>query len=189
MTDTDSITERILEKAKSHGEDLLKEAREKHDNMLRESLETAKREVSEHRDAEKKRLHEKHEQMLSNRRLEQRSKTHTLKRRLIDDVFKSAWEAVRGKANYAKYVENELDRYTQPGDTLIVSAGDADLFAQELKATLKRLQVGLSEERGRITAGFIVPRGNTRLNCSLDQRFRELTEEEQIQVARMLFER
>ncbi len=189
MSATTGITERILEKAKAKGEELLAEAQHKHDESLQEKLKELRTEVTAFTDSEKKRLREKHQQELSNLRLDERSKTHDLKRRLIDAVYREVWDTARQQDNYAKYVRNELEQHAQPKDVIIVPATDVDFFRNTLKEPLKQCNVTIAEEKGRFRAGFIIPRGTIRLNCSLDERFKDVVQDEEIELAQILLAR
>lgn len=188
MANTSSIEEKILNKAKERGEAILAEAKRKQEQVLNERRTILKREIQATLESDRKRLREQFQQDISNLRIEERRKTHDVRRRAIDEVYRKGWETALSKDNYRKFIKNELESHSKQNDTLIVSTEDIDHFSDDLKDLLDTYKVSIAEQRGKFRAGFIIPRGDIRLNCTLDERFKELMQDEEIEVAKILFE-
>ena len=120
-------------------------------------------------------------------RLEQRRKLLTRKRRLLDEVYEQAWQQVTEEAGYRAWLERQLSVHAQRGDRIVVAARERDRFASSFKELLASHGVQLSDEGGRFRAGFVIDRGIMRLNCSLDEEFRALAADAEIEISAVLF--
>ena len=187
MAARDSIEEKIISRARTTGEELLEKAKLKQKALLQENTEELQQEIREILELEKKHIREKFQQDISGLRISERSKAHRLRRKIIDDVYENVRQKVTEKSNYRRYVENAVKQHAQERDALIVSAGEVDLFTNELKDILAQYKVTLADKTGRFRAGFIIPRGNVRLNCTLDESFKDLIYNEEIDVSAILF--
>ena len=80
-----------------------------------------------------------------------------------------------------------MTAHAQPGDRIVVAARERDRFSSSFKELLEAHGVQLSDEAGRFRAGFVIDRGTTRLNCSLDEEFRALAADAEIEISVALF--
>jgi vacuolar-type H+-ATPase subunit E/Vma4 len=183
----ENIVDQILAAARSAGEQLLSEAQERYDADLRKGSAELEREVEERRRRGRRQAEEAVQQELSTVRLEQRRKLHTCKRRLLDEVYEEAWQQVTEEAGYRAWLERQLTAHAQPGDRIVVAARERDRFSSSFKELLGAHGVRLSDEAGRFRAGFVIDRGTTRLNCSLDEEFRALAADAEIEISAALF--
>jgi vacuolar-type H+-ATPase subunit E/Vma4 len=181
------IVDRIVAEARARGEELLSEAQEKHDTELGEKLARLQQDVALSRQRDRRRAEEAVQQQLSAKRLEERKKLLGLKRQLLDQAYQQAWDQLTSGDRYKAYLDRQLQQNAQKGDQLVVSGMEADRFQGELKPLMDKHGVTLSAERGHFRGGFIVVRGETRLNCTLDQRFHDLHEDSEIEAAKRLF--
>ncbi len=183
----ENIVDQILTAARGAGEQLLSDAQERYDAELRAGAAELEREVEELRRRGRRQAEEAVQQELSTVRLEQRRKLHTRKRRLLDEVYDAAWQQVTEDAGYRAWVERQLTAHARSGDRIVVAARERDHFASSFKELLDAHGVRLADEVGRFRAGFIIERGSTRLNCSLDEEFRALQAEAEIEISAALF--
>ena len=68
-----------------------------------------------------------------------------------------------------------------------LAARERDRSSSSFKELLEAHGVQLSDEAGRFRAGFVIDRGTTRLNCSLDEEFRALAADAEIEISVALF--
>lgn len=193
----DNLVEQILATARARGEQALQAAQADYDERYRSGLAELARAIDDRREREHRQAEDRLRQRLSGARLEQNKQLVSLRRRLIDDLYRAAWEQVSSGDAYRAYLEGQLRRHAKPGDRIVVSQREADRFAGELSDLLTRHGATLAEEQGRFRAGFIIERtggpetgdggGQTRLNCTLDQAFTQLQEETEIEAAQALF--
>ena len=183
----ENIVDQILAAARSAGEQLLSEAQERYGADLRKGTAELEREAEEQRRRGRRQAEETIQQELSTVRLEQRRKLHTRKRRLLDEVYETAWQQVTEDAGYRSWLERQLGAHARRGDRIVVAARERDRFASSFKELLAAHGVQLAEEVGRFRAGFVIDRGITRLNCSLDEEFRALAAEAEIEISAALF--
>lgn len=183
----ENIVDQILAAAHGAGEELMSEAQERYDAALRTGAAELEREVDELRRRGRRQAEEAVQQELSTVRLEQRRKLLTRKRRLLDEVYDTAWQRVTEDAGYRAWVERQLQAHARGGDRIVVAARERDRFAGSFKELLAKHGVQLADEVGRFRAGFIIERGSTRLNCSLDEEFRALQAEAEIEISAALF--
>lgn len=190
---SDNLVEQILASARERGEQVLQATQADYDERYRQGLNELTRSIEERRERENRQAEDGLRQRLSGARLEQNKQLVSLRRRLIDDLYRDAWEQVSSGDAYRAYLDGQLRQHAKPGDRLVVSQREADRFAGELSDLLSRHGVTLAEERGKFRAGFIIERGpagraEERLNCTLDQTFRQLQEDTEIEAAQLLFE-
>lgn len=185
--DGDNLVEEILATARERGEQALTEAQSQFDGRYRIGVSELERDSDERREREIRQAEDRLRQRLSGARLEQNKQLVSLRRRLIDDLYRDVWNRVSAGDAYRSYLAGELRQHTQVGDRLIVSQREAELFATELSDLLAEHGVTLAEERGRFRAGFVIARGEVRLNCTLDQTFSQLQEETEIEAAQLMF--
>lgn len=192
----DNLVEQILAGARARGEQALQAAQSDHDERYRTGLAELTRSVDDRRGREHRQAEDRLRQRLSGARLEQNKQLVALRRRLIDDLYRGAWEQVVAADAYRAFLAGQLRRHAKPGDRLIVSQREADRFVGELRGLLDEHGVTLADEPGRFRAGFIIERTPAegaearrpeRLNCTLDQAFAQLQEETEIEAAGVLF--
>jgi len=193
----DNLVEQILAAARERGEQALQAAQADYDERFRQGLNELTGAIDERRERENRQAEDRLRQRLSGARLEQNKQLVSLRRRLIDDLYRVAWERVSSGDAYRAYLDGQLRQHARPGDRLVVSQREADRFAGELRDLLTSHGVALADEQGRFRAGFIIERGpagsaeagsaEERLNCTLDQTFVELQEDTEIEAAQVLF--
>lgn len=183
----EQIVDQILESARSAGERLLQEAQEEKDRRLSEGTQAIEREASSAHTHGTRVADQEAQQQLSNARLEQHRKYLSTKRRLIDQVYKAAWEQLTEANRYRGWLDVQLRAHAQRGDTLIVSSLETERFQGELRDLLDNHGVTLSQQTGHFRAGFVIDRGDTRLNCSLDEAFAAEVAASEIEISGVLF--
>lgn len=183
----ENIVDQILAAARNAGEQLVSEAQERYDTDLNKGTAELEREADERRRRGRRQAEEAVQQELSTTRLEQRRKLHTRKRQLLDEVYERAWQQVTEEAGYRAWLERQLSAHAQRGDRIVVAARERDRFTSSFEELLASHGVQLSDEAGRFRAGFVIDRGTTRLNCSLDEEFRALAADAEIEISAALF--
>jgi hypothetical protein len=181
------IIEKIVQAAKARGEAVFKEAEMKRNDELAAGLSKLKTEVEARRAVEKKRAAEMERQELSAFRLVERNKIHVQKRRLLDGVYAAAWQKALQPSIFRAWVEKQLRANCRKGDVITVAADQVSLFSGALSDLIKGFGVTLSPEKGAFRAGFVVDRGDVRLNCTLDQEMSAAIREKEIEISRILF--
>lgn len=181
------IIEKIVQASKTRGEAVLKEAEAKKNAELAAGLSRLDSEFEARLTAEKKRVLETEGQEISAFRLSERNRIRIRKRKLLDDVYEAAWKKALEPAAFRRWTEKRIEASCRKGDTLIVAAEQTTLFSGEYSALLKRHGVSISPEKGAFRAGFIVERGDIRLNCTLDQEMKAAIRENEIEISRILF--
>ena len=183
----EQIVDQILESARGAGERLLQEAQQEKDRRLAEGTQAIEREVGDVHARGKRVAEQEAQQQLSNARLEQHRKYLSTKRRLIDQVYKAAWEQMTEAGRYRAWLDGQLRAHAQSGDKLIVSSLETERFRGELRELLDTHGVALAEQTGHFRAGFVIDRGDTRLNCSLDEAFAGEVAASEIEISGILF--
>lgn len=183
----DSLVEQILTAAGERGEQALRDAQAGFDERFERGLSELERAADERREVEYRQADDRLRQRLSGARLEQSKQLVSLRRKLIDELYSDAWERLSSGDAYHSYLSVQLREHAERGDELIVSQRESEQFASEFKGLLEEYGVTLAEEQGRFRSGFVIARGDARLNCTLDQFFGQLQEETEIEVAQFLF--
>ena len=183
----ENIVDQIMDAARRTGEQLLSAAQERYDAEFAAGTAALEREAEELRRRGRRQAEETTQRELSTARLEQRRKVHTNKRRLLDEVYRQAWSELTTSANYRAWLDAQLGRHTTSGDLIVVAGRERGRFTGDLRELLEARAVRLSDEAGRFRAGFVVDRGTTRLNCSLDEEFRALAADTEIEISAALF--
>ena len=102
-------------------------------------------------------------------------------------MYEEAWRQVTEEAAYRGWLQRQLSAHAQNGDVIVVAARERERFAGSFAALLAEHGVTLSGEAGRFRAGFVIDRGATRLNCTLDEEFRALAADAEIEISAALF--
>lgn len=182
-----NIVDQILDAARSAGEETLAAAQRRYDTDMQEGRAALEREVDEQRRRGRRQAEEASQQELSTARLEQRRRLANEKRRLLDQVYDQAWERVTEEAAYRAWLQRQLSVHARRGDVVVVAARERERFQGSFSALLDESGVTLSDEAGRFRAGFVIDRGATRLNCTLDEEFRALAADAEIEISAALF--
>ena len=183
----EQIVDQILESARSAGEQLLHQAQREKDRRLSEGMQAIEREVGDAHSRGTRMAEQDVQQQLSNARLEQHLKYLSTKRQLVDQVYKAAWEQITEGNRYRAWLDGQLRAHAQSGDELIVSSLETERFRGEVKELLDSYGVTLAEQTGHFRAGFVIDRGATRLNCSLDEAFVAEVAASEIEISGILF--
>jgi vacuolar-type H+-ATPase subunit E/Vma4 len=184
-----SIATKILDAARQKAQATFDEAARIQEEALKGSLARLAAEMDEKRAAARKRLQESFHQDLSAFRLIETNRIHALRRKLLDGVFGQAWEAAAAGDRYRAYLEKQLRENCREGDVLVAPTAQKTLFQANLKPLMDKLKVRLSEETGRFRAGFVVVRGDVRLNCTLDETFKAAVRDSEIEIAEVMFQK
>ena len=185
---TNEIIEKILSKAREKGEEDFKIAQQKYKELLKQKESKLKAEYTEKLKSEKKRIAEKHQQKISALRLKEKNKLQALKRSLLNKVYDEAWALAVSDKYYSNYLEKELKNNAEKEDFIIISAREQTFFEKKYKDLLTKYNVKIAKEMGKFRAGFIIPRGSVRLNCTLDEAFKAIIEKNEIDFAKTLLE-
>jgi vacuolar-type H+-ATPase subunit E/Vma4 len=184
-----SIMEKIVSAARARGEAMLKEAEAKRSAEMSAGLARLDAEFNSRLAAEKKHVLETDGQEVSAFRLAERNKIRIQTRKLLDGMYEAAWKEALEPARYRRWLEKRIETNCRKGDALVVSAAQVPLFEGDLSDLLKRHGVTVSQEKGSFRAGFIVERGDIRLNCTLDQEMNAIIREKEIEISRILFQK
>ena len=185
---TNSISEQIIAEAQTKGEKTLSDVKSEQGLLVTQKIQELDNEVAELKKRRERQVEALRQQKLSNIRLEQRRKEQSQKRLLLDDIYNKTWDKFVNSDAYPKWLEKQLKRHSKPSDVIIVAAQEKDRFLNEFKKLVSSFKVSLSEEIGRFKAGFIINRGDIRLNCSLDQEFKSLVDNSEIEINAILFD-
>ena len=139
------------------------------------------------RNAAGKRTREAGERELSAFRLAERNRTHLVRRELLGGIYEAAWRSVLEPKTYRAWLDKRMTEYCREGDQIVVPAAHAELFSRDFIDLLSRRKTSLSAEKGSFRAGFVVPRGTVRLNCTLDAEMRDAVRESEGEIARAIF--
>ena len=183
----ENIVDQILDAARSAGEDTLAAAQQRFDTDMQAGRATLERDLEELRRRGRRQAEEASQQELSTARLEQRRRLANEKRRLLDQVYEQAWQQVTEEAAYRAWLQRQLSAHARRGDVVVVAARERERFQGSFGALLEEYAVTLAEEAGRFRAGFVIDRGATRLNCTLDEEFRALAADAEIDISAALF--
>lgn len=183
----ENIVDQILDAARTAGEETLAAAQQRYDADMQTGRAAMERDVDELRRRGRRQAEEGAQQELSTARLEQRRRLANEKRRLLDQAYEQAWRQITEQAAYRAWLQRQLQAHAQRGDVVVVAARERERFQGSFAAVLKEHGVTLSEEAGRFRAGFVIDRGATRLNCTLDEEFRALSAEAEIEISAALF--
>ena len=183
----ESISEQIIAEAETKGKQFLNDVKNEQGLLVTQKIQELDNEVAELRKRRERQVESLKQQKLSNIRLEQRRKEQSQKRLLLDDVYNKTWDKFVNSDAYPKWIEQQLKSHSKPTDVIIVAAQEKDRFLNEFKKLVSSFKISLSEEVGRFKAGFIINRGDIRLNCSLDEEFKSLMDDSEIEINTILF--
>ena len=182
-----AIVEKILEAAKSKGEELLHEAETQAAEKKRTEMARLDSEFDGSRSRALREIEQERAQQLSNARLDERRQLLNLKRKELDAVYEAAFVKASSGDAYRTYVEKQLGEHSQQGDEIIIPSVAGDEFLTQMKSIIDKHGLTVADRRGRFRAGFVLVRGDIRLNCSLDEEFEVLKATTERDVARILF--
>ena len=183
----ENIVDQIVDAARTAGEEMVAAAQKRYDSDLQAGRTALERDVDELRRRGRRQAEEASQQELSTARLEQRRRLANEKRRLLDQVYEQAWQRVTEETAYRAWLQRQLRAHARRGDVVVVAARERERFRGSFGALLEEHGVTLAEEAGRFRAGFVIDRGATRLNCTLDEEFRALSAEAEIEISAALF--
>jgi vacuolar-type H+-ATPase subunit E/Vma4 len=183
----EQIVEQILSSARAAGEERLQDAQRDHDERLVSGKAAVERGVAEARSRGRRLVEQDVQQQLSNARLEQHRHYLSTKRRLLDQVYKLAWDQITTGDRYRAWLEKQLAAHSQRGDNVVVSALERSRFETELKGLLDAHGVALAVDTGHFRSGFVIDRGLTRLNCTLDEVLDAVVSDAEIELSQILF--
>jgi vacuolar-type H+-ATPase subunit E/Vma4 len=183
----ENIVDQILDAARTAGEETLAAAQQRYESDMQAGRSALERDVDELRRRGRRQAEEAAQQELSTARLEQRRRQANEKRRLLDDAYEQAWQQITEEAAYRAWLQRQLGVHAQRGDVVVVAARERERFQGSFAGVLEEHGVTLSDEAGRFRAGFVIDRGETRLNCTLDEEFRALSAEAEIEISAALF--
>ena len=183
----ETISDQLIAEAEPKGQKILSDAKSEQDLQVSQKIKELDNEIDELRKKRERQIESLRQQKLSNIRLEQRRKEQSQKRLLLDDVYNKTWDKFVNSDAYPKWLEQQLKTYSKPADVIIVAAQEKDRFLNEFKYLVSSFKVTLSEDIGRFRAGFIINRGDIRLNCSLDEEFKSLMDDSEIEINTILF--
>lgn len=179
--------EKIVSAARTRGEAAIGEAEAKKAAEIASGMSALDAEFSARLASEKKRISESDGQEISAYRLAEMNRVRVLKRSLLDGVYAAAWEKALAPAAFRSWAEKRMKANCRAGDLIIVAAGQHGLFSGELADLVKRSGVTLSPEKGAFRAGFILERGDLRINCTLDQEMNAAIRDKEIEISGILF--
>ena len=125
----DSLVEQILATARERGEQALIDAQAGFDEQLERGLGELERAADERRETEYREADDRLRQRLSGARLEQNKQLVSLRRRLIDELYRDAWERLSSGEAYRSYLVGQLRMHAESGDELIVSQREIEQFS------------------------------------------------------------
>ena len=162
-------------------------------------LEDAKNEVSRVEENAKKSAYlqgrvEK-EKILALFRVEIRKEKLIFKRKLSDEVFEKALETLASETDYKDWMLNLFQQVIESGDEEVIFGIKEKTmdksFIKELNNKIRKNgKVGnlrFSSERKEISGGFILKSGRVEINASLEALLRNIRDELEVEVGKILF--
>ena len=117
------------------------------------------------------------------------------KQEVISEAFSLALETVESMPRplYTELMKQVVLENAQDGDVIHYNAKDADVFNEEFMRALKaqcgdRLSISLGKPIEDIQSGVVLQSGAMERNCSIEALLRIVREQEEAQVAAILFD-
>jgi V/A-type H+-transporting ATPase subunit E len=190
----DDILRKIESDAKRDAEALADEGRSEAEGVLAAARERADAERAKLEARAAQRADEERNRIVTLAKLAARRDLLTEKQRLIERVFDETHKrlAAMPAEEYRRFIKAALISSVETGDEEVVVGEDETRIDQSFLDTVSR-EVGggakltLSSERRRIDGGFILKRGKTETNSTLETVIRAAREEHESEVAAILF--
>ena len=194
----EEIFEGIDNKANQQVKEIEKEAQQKREEILKQAREKA----SEHKERiikeAKRQIEDEMRRELIKVRREEKKKTLALKSELMDEVFKEAMNRFLNlkKEEYLSLMKEAIVAGVKGGkEEILLSPGDREIFNKDffkeveksLKAKGKKPEVKFTFELDKKEKGFIIKGEDMFINATVSTLFSVLKDEEEIEVARLLF--
>ncbi len=193
----EKITERIIQDAKKEAEELKKEARAKAKLITDEGEKEAKSLSLQIIQKAKREAIEEAKRITALARLAARDEVLAEKRKILEEVFKSAWEKILNLPDkeYLFLMKKLLHKAISLGTEEIITSPSErkyfnEDFLREVNAELvkkgKEGKIKLSLESREIKGGFILRSGRVETNCSLSTFLEDLKGEIESEVLKIL---
>ncbi|MFH1501706.1 MAG: V-type ATP synthase subunit E [Candidatus Eisenbacteria bacterium] len=180
--DADEEAGKILEQARAEADTIAAQGRAKAEAQ-REKLEGAARQ----------RAVEERNRIITHAKLSSRRDVLTEKQRLIDRVFEDTRKSIvnMGRDEYQRLIASFLEGAAESAECeIIVDPQETRIdqaFLDRIAAGIDGCTFRMSDERRPIGGGFVLKRGRTETNCTLETILRDARERLESEVAKTLF--
>ncbi len=188
------VTEKILAQANDKANEIRANADEKAANIIKKTDRQIDDFNKETTALEKKAYDEAKSRILAAARMANNKKLLKIKKNILNDIFKKAAENIQNlnDDDYTSLMTDLLKTCVETGnEKIIVGKNDGRLNENFIKKVNDELNdkgnLTIAEEKADINAGFILLRGNVRVNASLEVMTEQAKENLEIELAAELY--
>lgn len=192
----EQVVEKILSDARKKAEEITDQARkraEQNDRDLDAKLEDFRKETSQ---MAEEAAEDRRSRMLARARMDQKKQLLTVKAEILNDVFKRAADKINSLEDeqYRELMGDLMEKAVETGDEeVIVGKNENRLDQNFVKQVNRRLVNGykgnlnFSDHRENISGGFVLRRGDIRINVSTEVLVSQVREDLEMELSRELF--
>lgn len=181
ISDSENLAKAILEEAEIKVSSLINAANTMADDYVNK--------ITPQVEAEKKAIVKRLESVA---KIEVKKNTLAARQQMIDAAFDKAEEKITGfsKPEYLKFIRYLIERYSEDGDTVVISKKDRDKitakFIGEIAAD-KKISLKLSDTEGDFSGGIILSSKGYDKNLTLKALLRGIKEKHIADISKILF--
>lgn len=190
MNSNEAIINKIINDAEDTAAKNIGEAQAKADKIIAD----AEAKASEKKDKELSVKDALRKEIIARRitvaNLDARKIILTKKSEIVEEVFAKTIDSIVKGKEYPKMIENMLMQYAEDGDEVMTAKSDAEIVTDKLiqkVAKAKKIKLNLAKEHGDFRGGIMLIGKNCDKNITLDYELREIKEEIEAEVAKILF--
>lgn len=196
MNDSAKIAERILADAEKDAEAIKRAAEDEVAAILAKSEKACQQILAEAKQKAERSAESIRERSRTNAELEARKAALKARRTILDEAFKLAFDrlcALDGQARDALLIKRAVTE-ADGGEQVVASPADAERMGRllpEINAKLaaaNRRPISMSSKQGGFAGGFLLEGNGYEKNCSFEAMLNELRGNEEIKVAKILFD-
>ena len=193
-----NIKDKIVKDAKKQASGIKKKAKQEMEKLLnyaRKELAVEKKERIKKIKAE---VEEERRRILARANLEIKEMVLTEKRRGIDEAFRKAKEEILklSDSEYIEFLEKLILQAVEGDEEIVLNRKDKERISKDLvesmneklKSKRRAGNIKISNEVRDIAGGFILKGDNVEINYSLSVIFQKIQEDEESEIAKILFE-
>lgn len=173
----EQVVNKILSEAKEKAETIVSEAKKRVETQIAETKTELAAYDKQSETLAEQAAQDKRDRMLAGARMANAKQLLAARVQILEDVFEKAKQAIVGLPDneYLALMKSLLQKAVETGDEEVVIAKDDNritpAFIKDVNGQLGSGFQGnlrLAEQRGDFAGGFILTRGNIRINASID---------------------
>lgn len=199
MAGIDNLKARILRDSQAEAERIERDARAKADQIIESAKAQAEALLEETKAKSERDGKDKRDRIIARAQLDSRNAVLESKQQAIDKILETTLQRIYNMSNeeYSKLIEELLISSVETGtEEVVLSIKDRSRISRDVISRVNSIlfekgkigNIRLSDETRNIASGFILKREGLEINCTFESRIRDLREEIQGDLAKLLFD-